>query len=488
MDAATPEFHPAPEPDPDPPPAPHPEQQPEQPQPPELVRHDRLAVAVGNASLLGVGYLLLGRWAWAVLTTLVTITFAVLLATVVPGVWFEILFLVWWAALIGHGWYLAGVPARPAPVRWPRAIALLVAIPVLAGIGYVRYDSAVIDNRIAEGRADGDCDKAQSAVDGIWSGHYVVNGPMAIRGEQTTQACGRLRSTQTSLDIAAAERDVDGLRAGYQELGAVRTDLPGHDRMVSTVLDGFLDSLPGRDPCTIAEVTDWMRTRPGTGDLLERSAAVVPKIAPAALVACGDSMAKGNDWNTAKARYQQVLDQYPGHELTAKAQEGVKQATQRIELQHILALNSRYCDTPAKYSAAAPYTKGTTNRGLVYQTGSSRNPHIKQLPDEWEADVPQAVLVVCVGQKTAGAAVRTCRYRDLPGLGPIRSVTFSKMLFPVKAYELRTGSLVIDTQVEVNGAVCPPTLTRYTNQVQLNEDVNPSDADIRNAFAPIFTQ
>jgi hypothetical protein len=50
---------------------------------PTPVRPDRLAVAIGNASLLGVGYLLLGRRAWAVVTGLVTLVFLVLLGAAV---------------------------------------------------------------------------------------------------------------------------------------------------------------------------------------------------------------------------------------------------------------------------------------------------------------------------------------------------------------------------------------------------------------------
>jgi hypothetical protein len=463
-------------------PEPHYEPAPE----PELVRHDRLAVAIGNASLLGVGYLLLGRRAWAVVTTLVTVAFAVVLGTAVPGVWFEVVFLVWWAGLVVHGWYLAGTPARPAPVRWPKAIALLITVPVLVGIGYVRFDAASIEDSITEARASGDCGKAESALDQVWFGHYVVDGPMAVRSDRTAHACAYLAQVKGILDSAAAKRDTDGLRSGYQELSAVLTGLPGHDQMVGAVLDGFLGSLAGRDPCDIAELTDWLRQRPASNNLLDRSADVVPTVAPAALVGCGAKRADLRDWNGAKTRYQQFLDQYPGHELTTKAQEGVKQATQGLELQHLFALGENYCKTPAVYSGAAPYAKGATNRAVVYHADKYDDMYIKKLPAEWKTDNNPAAMVVCIGERESGAPVRTCPYRDRSN-GRVRSVTFSKMAYPVKAYELRTGNLVADTRVEIGGAACPPTITTFGDNDPLRMVVEPADSDIRTAFAPIFT-
>lgn len=453
---------------------------------PELVRPDRPAVAIGNASLLGIGYLLLGRRGWAVVTTLVTIAFLVVLGAVVPGVWFEVLFLVWWATLIAHGWYLAGAPARPAPVRRPRGLALLVTVPVLVAVGYLRFDAAGIEDTIAEARDSGDCGQAQSALDRLWFGHYVVDGPMTVRSDRTAQACARLTAAGETLAIAASQRDTRGLQAGYGELGAVLADLPGHDKMAGAVLDGFLGRLPDRDPCATAELTDWLRQRPASHNLLDRSAAAVPKIAPAALVGCGDKRAGDQDWAGAKARYQQLLDQYPGHARTAKAQAGLVQATQGLELQHLFALGDNYCATPAVYSGAAPYVKGATNRALVYHTDTYDDPYIKKLPADWQADDSHAVMVVCIGERESGAPIRTCPYRSTSD-GQTRNVTFSKMAFPVKAYELRTGHLVIDTRVEIGGAACPPTVTSLGPDDQLRMLAEPSDADIAAAFAPVFT-
>lgn len=451
---------------------------------PPLVRHDRLASAIGNESLLGVGYLLLGRRAWAVGTTLVTIVFLVLLGSAVREVWFEVTFLVWWALLVAHGWYLAGQPAPPSGVRWPRVTASLITIPVLVGIGYVRFDAARIEDSITAARADGDCGKAQSALDRIWFGHYVVDGPMAVRSERTARTCARLRDAARALDLVAFRPDAIGLRSGYQELGAVLTDMPDHDRMVSTVLDGFLGGLPSHNPCDIVQVTDWLRQRPATNNLLDRSAEVVPKLAPAALVDCADKRADASDWAAAKTLYQQLLDQYPGNELAVRARTGITQATQNLELGHLATLGNGYCKTPAVYSGAAPYAKGATNPAVIYNTDTYDDSYLKRLPTEWQADKSHAVIVVCISKREAGAAVRTCRYRETLS-GRVRNITFTKMAYPVKAYELRTGNVVFDATVQIGGAACPQNTTIFGESDHML--VEPDDSDIRAAFAPVFT-
>jgi hypothetical protein len=74
------------------------------PGPPPAARpRDPLAVAVANASLLGIGYLLLGRRQLAAVAVLITAVLVAMLATVNRTLWFEILVLAWWVAQIAHG-------------------------------------------------------------------------------------------------------------------------------------------------------------------------------------------------------------------------------------------------------------------------------------------------------------------------------------------------------------------------------------------------
>ncbi|MEK8170714.1 hypothetical protein NKH77_17435 [Streptomyces sp. M19] len=57
--------------------------------------------------MLGLGYLMLGRYRLAVTALAATIALGCLVVEVARP-WFEILVLVWWAAVVAHGWFLAG--------------------------------------------------------------------------------------------------------------------------------------------------------------------------------------------------------------------------------------------------------------------------------------------------------------------------------------------------------------------------------------------
>lgn len=456
--------------------------------------HDPLAVAIGNASLLGVGYLMLRRRALAVLTGLVTVLLVVLLAAVVRAVWFEVVVLFWWAFLVAHGWVLAGGRARRVAVRGQRLVALGITVPVLLAVGFLRLDAALIEQTVTEARGSGDCGPASTALDRVWLGHRVVDAPLTTRGDKTVEACRRLPVASDRLTTGLTG-DTDALVAGFDGLASVLADLPGHEKMVDVVLDGFLAGLPTGNPCHTVEVTDWLRQREAGGNALDRSVDVVASTAPAALVGCAEDHMAGNDWETARTRYRQLLDQYPEHELAAKAQEGVRQATLAIELANVRRLlqaapgsQPAYCANPAQYSGAPPH--GTAgNRALIYGNAT----YTGKLPGEWRAtDAADAVLVVCVGDTEMGTPVQTCPYENKTFPQFPQDVTFHKIAIPVRVYELRTGKPVADTKVEISGTSCPEIL-HYTTY--LAHDLGPpsqvhvtaSDDDVRAAFGALIS-
>ncbi|WP_028925308.1 hypothetical protein [Pseudonocardia acaciae] len=456
---------------------------------------DPVAVAIGNASLFGLGYVMLGRRWLAVLSVLVTAGLVTLLGTVARSLLLEIVVVLWWVALVVHGWRLAGGRPRPgagAGVLGQRVIALAVTVPVLLAVGLVRFDAATIERTVTEAKQSGDCGKASEALAQVRTTHRVADAPLTARGDETTEACARLRTARDKL-ATALTGDMAALQAGFDGLAGVLADLPGHEKMVDVTLDGFLAGLPAKNPCHTAAVADWLRQRPPNHTVLDRAAQVVPATAPAALVGCGDDRMAGSDFETARSRYQQLLDQYPGHELTARAQEGVRRAVLAIELARVRSLLvaapgglPRYCSSPAQYSGAAPFAPGT-NRALIYGTPE----YLDRLPPDWRStDAADAVLVVCVGEKEYGAAVQTCPYiRRTPG-GTPKNVTFHKIAVPVKAYELRTGRLVKDMRVEIGGASCPGTI-EYFGLIDADpppdDYVAASDADLRAGFAPVIT-
>lgn len=442
---------------------------------------DAVAAAVGNASLLSVGYLLLGRRLPAFLTMLVT---AVLVTVVVavPSVWFEVAVLVWWAVMIWHGWRLGGGRAGSV-VRAHRWIALAVTVPVLLVFGLVRFDAARLEGNVVEARQQGDCARAETELAKVWFGHRVVDAPMTVRTDRTVDACRRLQMASGRLGDALAKGNTDALGTGFRDLDAVLAELPGHEKMVDVALDRFLGGLPTKDACRTSSITDWLKARKPTGNGLDRAAAVVPRVAPTALVECADERMKTNDFRVAQQRYQQLLDEHPGHELTGKAQEGVTKARLAAELAHVRNLHGGYCGRPAAYSGAPEFRRGAVNRAVIW----GNREHVDKLPGDWLThDVGEAVLVVCTGQTEFGAPTQTCPYRGTRS-GRVGSVTFRKIAIPVKAYELRTGKLVVETRVEIGGASCPSIFFATGDGPPPNRYVIPSEGDVRAGYAAVIT-
>ncbi len=442
---------------------------------------DAVAAAVGNASLLGVGYLVLGRRLLAFQTVLVT---AALLTAVVavPSVWLEVAVLVWWAAMTWHGWYLGGGRAG-AVVRRHRRVALAVAVPVLLVFGLVRFDAARLEGHVTEARQRGDCARAEAELAKVWFGHRVVDAPMTARTDRTAEACQRIQQASGRLADSLAKGDTGALDGGFRGLDAVLAELPGHDEMVGVALDRFLGGLPTGNACRTSSLTDWLKDRKPAGNELDRAVTVVPRVAPAALLGCADKRMAASDFRVAQQRYRQLLDEYPGHELTGKAQEGVTKARLAAELAHVRGLHGGYCGRPAAYSGAPEYRRGAVNRAVIW----GNRQYVDKLPGDWLThDVGEAVLVVCTGQTEFGAPTQTCPYRN-DRTGKVGGVTFRKIAIPVKAYELRTGKVVVDTRVEIGGTSCPGTFFASGDGPPPNRYVSPSDGDVRAGYAAVIT-
>lgn len=456
---------------------------------------DPLAVAVGNASLLGAGYLMLGRRLLAAATGLVTVVLLVLLVTAFRTVWFEVLALAWWAALVAHGWYLARGGTGGLAVRRQRLVALYFAVPVLLTAGFLRFDAATIGRQLADARRTGDCGRAAAALDRIWFGDRVLDAPLTVRGDGTRQACRRLATARERLRLALAEGDTHALGAGFAVLAGVLADLPGHDAMVDVALDGFLARLPTDDACHTAAITDWLRARRPDHTTLDRSAGVVGRTAPAALLGCGDAQMAAKRWTAARSRYQELLDRYPDDPRAGAARTGVREATLAIELATVRRLlegprstQPEYCSHPAKYSGAKPFGTGT-NRALFY----GNSDYTDRLPARWRATDPtNAVLVVCADDDENGTSVQTCPYQNkaMPDF-PVE-VTFHKIAIPVRAYELRTGRLVAHRTLQIGGSSCPQVLhyTSYVRDLGPPSDVyvHATTADIRAAFSGLVNR
>ncbi len=454
--------------------------------------YDPLAVALGNASLLGIGYVMLRRRLLAVFSLAVLVSLGYLVIHY-KRPWCEFVVLGWWVAVIAHGWLLARWRAARVTRGRQRIVGLAATVVVLLVLGFLRYDVSAIEHRVVDARDDGNCAKVLSAQDGVWLGDRLADAPLAARGDVTVHDCRRLQDAKARLTIGLTG-DTSALRSGFGTLAAVLAK-PGNRNTVGTVLNGFLRGLPVSDACRTVTITDWLRARRPSHNELDRSAAAAARTAPAALTGCGNNLMADHEWRDARQNYQQLLTQYPHsvHATTARA--GIRRATLNIELANVRTLlagssysQPEYCTKPAKYGGAPPYGSGT-NRALFY----GNDTYTDKLPSTWRApDVAHTTLVVCAGDDKDGTPTQTCPYTgenqtfsDFP-----TDVTFHKIAIPVRVYELRTGKLVAHRTIEISGSSCPEHFT-YSSYIQdfgppSDEYVSPTRADIRTAFEPLI--
>ncbi|WP_407564676.1 hypothetical protein [Streptomyces sp. 184] len=434
----------------------------------------------------------------------------------------------------------AAPPVLPANVRRDRLVALLVAAPVILACTALRLDASRIEGNAADAHRAGECTQAVSDLDGLWAGHRLADAPLTARAEDAVEACellikaerqadeDRVRGARTlkayadhpgalwegadgrraDLLLAQAEDeldagltgDTDALSAGFGHLSTVLDEYAGEngaeDRSgdVNDELDAFLAALPTEDACQTKEVTDWLGGQKA-GDGLARAADVVPEVAPAAIVDCGDALMADDTWKEARTQYEQLLDEYPDHELAGAAEDGVERADLAIELDHVRGLlepgpyggKPEYCDKPAPYRGAKAYRGDGPHRAMLI--GQSK--HRSKLPSSWLAkDAKDAVVVICAGKTSYGSTVANCPYEDDLSVGGSANVAFKNREIPVRVYELRTGKLAKKTTVEIGGASCPAVLEYTYYGVDPGPPsevyVKSSDSDVRAGYESLI--
>ncbi|MFD5482447.1 hypothetical protein [Streptomyces hawaiiensis] len=451
---------------------------------------DPPAVALGNASLLGIGYLLLRRWRWAAIAALGTFVLLGLTARTAET-WCEILLLLWWAAGVAHGWFLARRHPERAVRSGQRAGTLALALVVVLTAVLLRADAYGIEDRVTEAREAGDCEAAVAAQGEVGRGHRLAGAPVVEPGDAVVDACHRLDGAAALLARAARRGNTEDLGRGFGTLAGVLEE-PGNEQTVATVLDTFLDGLPTDDSCDTAALTAWLRDRGPSHDVLDRSAGTAARTEPAALVGCGDHLMAEDAWQQARTHYRRLLDTYPGDARTGEARDGLREATLALELDRVRGLvedasdaRSGYCDQPAKYGGAPPFRKGS---GRALFLGDTE--YTGKLPGSWRTGDPaKASLVVCADEAENGAAVQTCPYENDKSAYLPHQVTFYKVKIPLKVYELRTGKRLDPRSVQIGGTSCPRVLHyRSYGTYDLgpgDQFVSTSTSGVRNAFRPV---
>lgn len=499
---------------------------------------DPLAVAVGNASLLGVGYLLLGRRALGVLSALVSLALLGVVGGVVHAGWVQWVLLAWWAAPIVHGWVAARRGATSTMAGQRVGVAVL-AVAVLGTLLVVRLD--------LNGRADdataaherGDCDRTLSIADGVGFWQRIGDGPVADDLLDSAEACrlvqrarglartDRLAAADTMASYALlpaarwsgarryhedllldqvrddlrtglANADRPALERGFDVLATVRTDFPNRQQDTDAALEAFLTGLPTDDACRTVGVTDWITQQKTESDDLDSARTVAAKVAPLALLTCADTRLAAGEAANARTTYQQFLDTYPHDPGAPRATRGVTLATWAIQLAEVRGLvttsyadeTPAYCDNPRPYGAARPYRGRGTFRAMIFGQDTQR----KALPGNWRASDPKnATLIICAGEVEHGDVAQTCTYYKNSGYGAPVAVSFHKRETPVRVYEVRTGRKLADFGLQIGGAACRPEFLNYRTPAGVDVGPGPqyvqsSDEDIRAAYRTMLVR
>jgi hypothetical protein len=478
--------------------------------------HDPLAVALGNATLLGIGYLLLRRWRTAAGAVAVTgVLLVIVSAAGQPGWTWRVVALLWWVATIVHGWYLAGGKRRShqrqaSEVRRQRVIAAGAASAVLViGLG-TEVDARRIEAAAADAHRDNDCDEAIATLDRIGFRHRLVDPLVTDRAERGVTACRLLQDAleltesdpaaaadilgdyldhrsalwdgaselRTDLLLTAAGAaldealtgDTDSLESGFDTLATVLVESPARAEEVDRVVDDYLGRLSAVPACDAEPNVDWLRDGGTGGDALDRAVAALPETAPPILASCGDELL---DDDPARARdaYQALLDGYPDHPLAATVEPKIEQADTLIERDevsrllegwpdHVEADNyPPYCEEPARYRGAPPYTGPGPH--LIAAFGL-----FAAVPREWRAnDLDDAAVVLCAEPLDYGTLLGTCDF-DTDQWGFITVDLYTNEL-TIHAYELRTGDPVLERVIEY-GSGCPVGPVELTGTIQPN--------------------
>ncbi|MFI5733511.1 hypothetical protein ACIA49_25575 [Kribbella sp. NPDC051587] len=452
------------------------------------MKDDRLAAAVGNASLLGIGYVLLCRWRLAIAAPLISVAL-MLLVVAQKALWCEIALVVWWVAVVVHGWLLGGKPGTRSATE-QRLIALCVTVPVLLVGVFFRVEAVGIQRDVADARAAGDCMGVTAAQQKARYGDRLADAPGIERLGVDVEACKQLQEIALRLE-GTWSGDVDLLGEQFAKLGEVLAK-PGQEKTVEKVLDQYLGTVTKGGPCPTVALATWLRGRHQTQNVLDKANSAGDGLLPDAQFECAQSEAKAAKWRAALGRYQELIGQYPHAAITPKARAAMALVAVKVELLDVrgLVTSGEYCDKPAKYSGAPLYRRGV-NRALFL---GETDEYLDQLPRQWKTAVPtNASVIICTETVEDGPAIRTCPYtrEDDPGLHFNR--TFRKVVVPVKVYALRTGKLVRTGKVTITGEACPLFYTDDSGLTPvygstISTPVEPSDANVRAAFQPLLVR
>ncbi|WP_424183415.1 tetratricopeptide repeat protein [Actinokineospora sp. G85] len=411
---------------------------------------DPWAAAVANASLLGLGYVLLRRWRLAAGTGLVTAALlTVLVAT--GSVWAQAALAAWWALMIAHGWRLAARgPVAASPGQ--RGFALAVALPVLLVVAAVRTEAAVIDNAVDQARADRDCAAAVAATDRVNTTHRVGAAPLAADLDRVRDACAAVAGAHEHIAAVRGGR-VDEVNEALRDLSRA---LPDGKPFVDAELENLVETIERDTDCTASTITSLLHDAPPGDAVVEQARASAARIAPPALLRCAERYENYGDLDESLDLVTRLATDHPDAPEAGKAKDAVHRLGKAIERRDIQALmrdtptGPRYCANPKGFSDAPEVAAGSGNRALVLDFTET----ITLPGDMRTTELDEAAMVLCVQSVDLGPQVDTCDF-TLEDDGSQLLVRYHKALVSFSLFELRTGKSLASDTVTVAGASCP---------------------------------
>jgi hypothetical protein len=454
-----------------------------------------VVVVIGNATLLGIGYIAQGRFRAAAIAVIGAAALLAAMSRDPEARHWPILLGLWWAAIVLNSfWYwheqeFVDPAHRPKGFWAIRSVVLAIAAFMLVAVLLVRTDAARILEEASDAHREGDCAQARATLDEIDAAHRIVNNGVAVEAQAQVEACELLvdidsvsavqqehiSTIKEYLDHPGALWEAVGIRraellmevaltdgslalkaeAAFQQLDRTLGDEPSLEEEAAELLASFLTGLDmDLSSCDMMAVNEWAAAQKSEQEALNAASATAAAQVPTLMVDCArDTVAVSLDDGI--EQYQRFLEAYPDHELAALAQEELSAAeTARAQAQEHEEVYAHlttgvYCDDPIAMPQAGSYDG--VEHGSVWLIGREevREAFMAELHPGSEAD---ATAVVCVSGPEYGSLLQTCHY--FGGIGGGGQVDLYANEFQIEVFALRTGERVESYSVEIGGT-CP---------------------------------
>ena len=475
---------------------------------------DPLAVALGNATLFGVGYLLKRRKLAAVGAAVVSITLMVIIGLLAPPAWlWHALLLLWWLTMIVHGALTARRPTRRTPssaevppldkplVRRHRLIAATAAAIVLASAVGVAVEGRLLEASGTRSHQAGDCLEAIPTLERVGARHRIVDPLAARRAEDNLEACRilrgaivnakalpeqasdmmaryaehpaalwpdasvrrvdlLLRAAETEFTLSLRDDDIERLAHGVELLTRVLELDSSRVDDVDTVLAAYARHLPGAQPCDATALFDWIAEHDPLDGFADRVAAVAPPI----MLDCGERLLPTAPYE-ARDVYQALLDRYPEADVADSARDGLDEAEAAIEAGKLRGkfsgTRSTYCDDPVPYRKAPPYQGSGPHLFVLGEDPEMPDTHI---PPEYRTNdtvLRHSLPHEWYADEPTEATLVLCATSEKGQLLTVCAyegdlyLPLHRQRIHVRAYEVRTAEIAFELTMEIGNNGCP---------------------------------